>query len=213
MANRTFNLQGRAFSPNTNPVSVSLTWNGQSVFNDVVPTQPNAPVDPGTDLDALFYWEWPANDTAPVQVSITVTGGDLILGPFMANYVRSDETIVPAALAEQAVANLVNQQPSSIELQQAVAPYLQPYVTADIYNKLVAGTLTYAEGLTLPYWKNSGPDILGLLAEPAVTKSNITLNGQTYPISDTAHNPILTSGDVMTFTFDYSGELLPYGNP
>jgi hypothetical protein len=89
MTNRTMRVYGQGFGPTA--VEISVTANGNQVFNGPVPTldQPVAPLQwPLAQSEILFSMEVPVEFQGTIPIEITVnSGGGLLLHDVSINYV------------------------------------------------------------------------------------------------------------------------------
>lgn len=88
MTTRTFIQQGQGYG--STPVSIVATVNGSQVFSEVISTLnqplPDLPFGPFTGVN-LFSWTNEVSFQGTWSYVITVTGGTLIMGDTVANYV------------------------------------------------------------------------------------------------------------------------------
>ena len=88
MATRTFYLYGAAYSIDST-VSLDVSFNNTQVHNSTVTTiSEEVPLDlSSVIMSQLLSFTADTDVTGEIPVSITVTGGDLVLGVMQANYV------------------------------------------------------------------------------------------------------------------------------
>jgi hypothetical protein len=119
MANRSFKMMGRAYAE-SGDVTVTVTVAGSQVFNGAVTTQNTALSAPPTlgDLSGLVTWTMDESVVNEQSLSVTVSGGDFVMGPTMCNNLSADtQTLIANTFGSDALG-------------------------ADLYNGLVAGTVT-----------------------------------------------------------------------
>ena len=88
MADRTIRIYGKAWGDPSNPATISVNWNGQTVYNGAVDTatgQPD-PLVPFASMIMLSTWTISTDVVGPVPFSIAVTNGSLALHCFHGNY-------------------------------------------------------------------------------------------------------------------------------
>jgi hypothetical protein len=91
MANRTFKQLGQAYG--STPVTIVAHVDGTEVYSGVVPTDDQAiPALPNLDISLtsqLFTWEKAIADSGTSVLSVSVTGGALVLADTFANYAKT----------------------------------------------------------------------------------------------------------------------------
>ena len=88
MADRTIRIYGKAWGDPSNPATISVNWNGQTVYNGVVDTADGSPDSrvPFASMTMLYTWTISTDVVGQVPFSITVTNGSLAFNCFHGNY-------------------------------------------------------------------------------------------------------------------------------
>ena len=88
MANRTIRIYGKVWGDPSNPATISVNWNGQTVYNGAVETATGSPDPrvPFASMTMLSSWTISTDVVGQVPFSIAVTNGSLVLNCFDGNY-------------------------------------------------------------------------------------------------------------------------------
>jgi hypothetical protein len=103
MADRTIKIYGKVWGDSTDPATVSITWNGQQVYNGTVPTSDSSP-DPQVgfpDMIVMATWAIDTSVTGSQPLEISVQNGSLLFHTLHGNYMGNttnidDNTVLPS---------------------------------------------------------------------------------------------------------------------
>ena len=142
MANKTLQFYGIGFAPSGEPVSITSTYDGETIFTGTIPSLPTLQSTPeSSPLEVLFTHEVPGNLTAIVPMSVTVTSGaGFTLGPVMVNSVANPETFVHLP-ASEGVDCRKNVQINGVP--QDKGPLANVFIGQWNWNVLESSTITY----------------------------------------------------------------------
>lgn len=212
MANRTIRMIGQAYAE-SGDVSVVMTVGGTEVYNGTVSDSTTVRSGQPTTENTLWTWELDENTTGDLAVSITVSGGELCLGPAQYNGVRKRSAECETWVTNNHL-NLWNSDQTAIELtadeQTAIAGYgTEARLGTDLYNALVAGTKTNptADEQTTMHEAMAPRDFTTYhMADD--TRSSAQLNGADLGWSTDADKiqnwVIAEAGDVITYTWNFT---------
>jgi len=210
MANRTFKVYGQAYAASGN-VSVTMSVGGTQVFSGDVNDSSTVRSGPPSTENHLWSYDLDESTTGNLAVSITVSGGELCLGPTHhnlgpakyiplswfsdtadANWSASDQTYMATNVGQTA-----------LDAQKA-----------GLYDKLVAGTATASDDLDAFVAANdSAPRSTSTYVVANDNRTNLAINGSTSApnISEASTDaekalwwPVLQDGDELTYTWAFN---------
>jgi hypothetical protein len=88
MADRTIKTYGKVWGNSSSPATVSITWNGQQVYNGTVPTSddpPSSQID-FADMIVLGTWTIDTSITGSQPLAISVQNGSFLFQTLHGNY-------------------------------------------------------------------------------------------------------------------------------
>ena len=202
MANRTFKVYGQAYAA-SGDVTATLTINGTQVFSGAVNDSTTVREGQPTMQNHLFSFELDENTIGNLAYSLTVSGGELCLGPSVHNlapayYVPMSWFVDTAegnwSAADQTyLANNISEE--ALDAQQA-----------GLHAKLVAGTGTEADQEDLQAANASAPKSAETFVSVSDARLSAQINGEALAewddVAVNARNwPILQDGDTFTCTW------------
>lgn len=208
MANRTFKVYGQAYAA-SGDVNVTMTVGGTEVFNGAVNDSTTVRDAPPTVENHLWTYELDENTVGNLAVSITVTGGELCLGPTKFNMIKYgfDNTyMIENGFPKDATAL------TSADQTWIASNVTADEVGADLYARLQAGTANNNEdAAVVNSIINSKPDPDSYIPDTS-TRTSAQVNGVEQPgWDDIAVSKInwmiLEDGDVFTYTWNFSDPL------
>jgi len=207
MANRTFKVYGQAYAA-SGDVSVAMTVGGTEVFNGAVNDSTTVRSGPPSTENHLWTYELDEDTAGNLAVSITVTGGELCLGPTKYNMVHYGDNsyVTENGFPKDATAL------TSADQTWLASKVTADEVGADIHARLLAGTANNTEDAAVVnsvIISKSDPETY---RPDTSTRTSAQVNGVNQPDWDNdAVNSvnwlILQDGDAFTYTWNFSDPL------
>ena len=207
MANRTFKQYGQAYAA-SGDVSVVVQVAGTTVFNGKVSESSTVRSGQPKTENLLYSFDMDESITGSKQTSITVTGGELCLGPTKYNgwdnkVVTWDELVAQNVWNTDGTAKTLTES-EIIEKSKWASDQVKDKLSTDDYNAMQAGTKTDALGTAWNTANNVGDKDFSLYAASEKgDRSNLKLNGSA--VDDGGIDdfwPILQDDDILTYDWD-----------
>lgn len=203
MANRTFKQYGQAYAA-SGDVSVVVQVAGTTVFNGKVSDSSTVRSGQPKTENLLYSFDMDESITGSKQTSITVTGGELCLGP--TKYNGWDNKVVTFdQLIEQDVFNADGTVKTfDTDKSKWASEQLKDKLSSDDYNAMQAGNKTDALATAWSNANNLGDKDFSLYAASQKgDRSNLKVNGSA--VDDGGIDdfwPILQDDDILTYDWD-----------
>jgi hypothetical protein len=207
MTTRTVRFYGQGYG-NT-PVEITVTANGNTVYNGPVPT---APVDPSTNSQTLFDMQLPIGFSGVIPMSILVNSGEYIqLNDVDANYVYLRSSVYTPE--QRAIITRIDPSPAGaqacLDVVTSVAnPPLSPEEISLLSDTDTDPQLVHSILLAhnANIWISGGPTFFGALVDPGKNcMSNLFINE--FPLDPSTTQFTVPVGSVLRFDLNISNGL------
>jgi len=205
MANRTFKVYGQAYA-SSGDVTAVLSVGGVEVFNGTVSDSTTVRDGQPTTENLLFSYTLDESTTGALAYSLTVTGGELCLGPTHYNY--AEAPVIPSTWLTTNIPDNTN---VSADAQTHIATTLgETALTTTYYNKLVAGTSTAPSADDQALFQaanNPATSAVYVISDDTRTSAQINSVAMNLWDDDTVNKinwPVLEDGSVFTCTWTHT---------